>query len=186
MQVFSRHLPRPAVSRYSADRNPGPRRRVRPAESQRTTVAHQGPSGPTRSAQGVGTRPHGRPLEACRDGAHGTGSLASRLPDPFPVNQRAPEFEDRWLWTPKEFEFESCSVPNPTVFEPREHPGGTGKADCSLFSEFEKPLGSGSHCLLEEATRGAKWLTEPVPAGSRQLATQAPFATSRPALGSQR
>ncbi len=78
---------------------------------------------------------------------------------PFLLTGRAQSSQLRRVRTPKEFEFESCSVPNPTVFEPRACPGDTGKADCSLSSEFEKPLGSGSHCLRKEATRGAKWLT---------------------------
>ena len=49
------------------------------------------------------------------------------------------------LGPPKEFGLGSCSVPKPTVCEPRAGPGGTAKADLLSRPEFAFPLASGSH-----------------------------------------
>ena len=87
---------------------------------------------------------------------------------------------------PKEFELPSCSVPSPTVREPRARPGDTGKADCSIEREFAEPLGSGSHSFWEGATGRAGCLTQNLLATSAQVRCRPRHGAVAQALGSQR
>jgi hypothetical protein len=43
---------------------------------------------------------------------------------------------------------------NPSLFETREHPVGTGKPDCSIGREFEESLASESGKLSEDLAGG--------------------------------